>query len=180
MRRRLDLAASLVASPPVLFLDEPTTGLDPQSRNDLWELLGGLVEEGMTLVLTTQYLEEADRFADQIVLLDHGQVTASGTPAELKARVGGERLVVTVGDGAQLGTTASTLAGFGEDEPEQDAGERRVTVAARPGMRLIEVVRALDAAGVDALDIQRREVTLDDVFLSLTRSTPATQQRGAA
>jgi len=180
MRRRLDLAASLVASPPVLFLDEPTTGLDPQSRNDLWELLSGLVEEGMTLVLTTQYLEEADRFADQIVLLDHGQVTASGTPAELKARVGGERLVVSVADAAQVRPAAATLAAFGDDPPDQDAETRHVTVAARSGTRLIEVVRALDAAGVDALDIQRREVTLDDVFLSLTRSTPAVQQRGAA
>ena len=126
MRRRLDLAASLVASPPVLFLDEPTTGLDPQSRNDLWELLGSLVEEGMTLVLTTQYLEEADRFADQIVLLDHGQVTASGTPAELKARVGGERLVVTVADAGELGTAAATLAPFGEDGPAEDAENRQV------------------------------------------------------
>jgi ABC-2 type transport system ATP-binding protein len=164
----------------VLFLDEPTTGLDPQSRNDLWELLGGLVDEGTTLVLTTQYLEEADRFADQIVLLDHGQVTASGTPAELKARVGGERLVVTVAETGELGTAAATLAGFGEDDPAEDAGSRQVTVAVRTGTRLIEVVRALDAAGVDAIDVQRREVTLDDVFLSLTRSTPAMQQRGAA
>ncbi len=180
MRRRLDLAASLVASPPVLFLDEPTTGLDPQSRNDLWELLGGLVEEGMTLVLTTQYLEEADRFADQIVLLDHGQVTASGTPAELKARVGGERLVVTVAEPAEIATAARTLAHFGEDEPSEDPASRQVTVAGRPGTRLIEVVRALDAAGVDAVDVQRREVTLDDVFLSLTRDTPISVQRGAA
>ena len=181
MRRRLDLAASLVASPEVLFLDEPTTGLDPQSRNDLWELLGGLVEEGMTLVLTTQYLEEADRFADQIVLLDHGQVTASGTPSELKARVGGERLVVTVAEAGELPTAASTLTGFGEDAPDTDAESRQVTVAVRPGTRLIEVVRSLDAAGVDAVDVQRREVTLDDVFLSLTHTpAPATAERGAA
>jgi ABC-2 type transport system ATP-binding protein len=181
MRRRLDLAASLVASPPVLFLDEPTTGLDPQSRNDLWELLSGLVEEGMTLVLTTQYLEEADRFADRIVLLDHGQVTASGTPAELKARVGGERLVVTLAEAGELPTAAATLAGFGEDAPDTDAESRQVTVAARAGTRLIEVVRALDAAGVDAVDVQRREVTLDDVFLSLThKPAPATAERGAA
>ncbi len=180
MRRRLDLAASLIASPPVLFLDEPTTGLDPQSRNDLWELLGSLVEEGMTLVLTTQYLEEADRFADQIVLLDQGRVTASGTPAELKTRVGGERLVVTVADAAELGTAASTLAQFGEDGPAEDAESRQVTVASRRGTRLIEVVRALDAAGVDAVDVHRREVTLDDVFLTLTNSAPALEERGAA
>ena len=180
MRRRLDLAASLVARPPVLFLDEPTTGLDPQSRNDLWELVSGLVEEGMTLVLTTQYLEEADRFADQIVLLDHGQVTASGTPAELKARVGGERLVVTVAEAGELATAAETLAGFGEDDADSDGESRQVTVAARPGTRLIEVVRALDAAGVDVVDVQRREVTLDDVFLSLTRDTPRSLVRGAA
>jgi ABC-2 type transport system ATP-binding protein len=180
MRRRLDLAASLVASPPVLFLDEPTTGLDPQSRNDVWELVSGLVEEGMTLVLTTQYLEEADRFADRIVLLDHGQVTASGTPAELKARVGGERLVVTVAGAEELSTAAATLAGFGTDDPSIEAESRQVIVAARPGTRLIEVVRALDGAGVDAVDVQRREVTLDDVFLSLTRGTPVSTVRGAA
>jgi ABC-2 type transport system ATP-binding protein len=180
MRRRLDLAASLVASPPVLFLDEPTTGLDPQSRNDLWDLVSGLVEEGMTLVLTTQYLEEADRFADQIVLLDHGQVTASGTPAELKARVGGERLVVTVTDRDELAIAAETLAGFGTEEPSIEAEDRQVIVAAQPGTRLIEVVRALDGAGVDAVDVQRREVTLDDVFLSLTRGTTVSAARGAA
>jgi ABC-2 type transport system ATP-binding protein len=180
MRRRLDLAASLVASPPVLFLDEPTTGLDPQSRNDVWELVGGLVEEGMTLVLTTQYLEEADRFADRIVLLDHGQVTASGTPSELKARVGGERLVVTVAEHDELATAAETLAGFGTEDASIEAESRQVIVAARPGTRLIEVVRALDGAGVDAIDVQRREVTLDDVFLSLTRGTPVSAVRGAA
>ena len=165
----------------MLFLDEPTTGLDPQSRNDLWELLGSLVEEGMTLVLTTQYLEEADRFADQIVLLDHGQVTAAGTPAELKARVGGERLVVaSVADAGELETAAATLARFGEDRPDKDGENRQVTVAARRDTRLIEVVRALDAAGVDAVDVHRREVTLDDVFLTLTRSEPALGERGAA
>src|ERR1700712_397972 len=117
MRRRVDLAASLIASPPVLFLDEPTTGLDPQSRNDLWELLRELVREGTTLILTTQYLEEADVLADQVVLLDHGRVAAAGTPAELKPRVGGERIVVTVEDVADLGTAAETLAAFGDGTP---------------------------------------------------------------
>jgi ABC-2 type transport system ATP-binding protein len=175
MRRRVDLAASLLASPPVVFLDEPTTGLDPQSRNDLWALLRGLVAEGSTLVLTTQYLEEADQLADQIVLLDHGRVAASGTPSELKTRVGGERIVVTVDDAADLGLAAETLAPFGDGDPSRDEQARQVTISSTPGTRLIEVVRALDAADVDALDIHRREATLDDVFLTLTNAPTLTE-----
>jgi ABC-2 type transport system ATP-binding protein len=175
MRRRVDLAASLIASPPVLFLDEPTTGLDPQSRNDLWTLLRELVREGTTLVLTTQYLEEADVLADQIVLLDHGRVAAAGSPAELKARIGGERIVVTVEDIAELGTAATTLAQFGEGAPTQDAHLHQVTISSPRAVRLIEVVRALDAAGVEAVDVHRREATLDDVFLTLTNAPSLTE-----
>jgi ABC-2 type transport system ATP-binding protein len=175
MRRRVDLAASLIASPPVLFLDEPTTGLDPQSRNDLWELLRELVRDGTTLVLTTQYLEEADRLADQIVLLDHGRVAAAGSPSELKARVGGERIVVTVDEASDLGSAAATLAGFAEGDPSIDQHTRQVTISSPAGLRLIEVVRALDAADVDALDIHRREATLDDVFLTLTNAPSLTE-----
>jgi ABC-2 type transport system ATP-binding protein len=175
MRRRVDLAASLIATPPVLFLDEPTTGLDPQSRNDLWALLRELVRDGTTLVLTTQYLEEADQLADQIVLLDHGRVAAAGSPAELKARIGGERIVVTVADTDDLGTAAATLAPFGEGEPSQDAHLRQVTIASPHAVRLIEVVRALDAADVEAVDVHRREATLDDVFLTLTNAPTLTE-----
>jgi ABC-2 type transport system ATP-binding protein len=175
MRRRLDLAASLVAAPPVLFLDEPTTGLDPQSRRDLWELLRELVSDGATLVLTTQYLEEADRLADEIVVLDHGRVAAVGSPGELKARVGGEWVTVTVPGAAALEPAAGALRRFAEGTPAIDAEQRHVTAAIRPGTRLMEVVRALDAAGVDAIDVHRREATLDDVFLSLTETDPATE-----
>jgi ABC-2 type transport system ATP-binding protein len=166
MRRRLDLAASLIASPPVLFLDEPTTGLDPQSRNDLWDLLRELVAGGATLVLTTQYLDEADRLADQVVVLDHGKMVASGSPAELKARIGGERLEVTVADAEDLEPTAVALEPFASAAPSIDDGH--VVVPIVSGTRLVEVVRALDAAGVDATDVHRREATLDDVFLTLT------------
>jgi ABC-2 type transport system ATP-binding protein len=166
MRRRLDLAASLVARPPVLFLDEPTTGLDPQSRNDLWDLLRDLVAEGATLVLTTQYLEEADRLADGIVVLDRGRVAATGSPSELKARVGGERLEVTVGDTEHLAPAVSALGAFA-DGPS-DADGLRVTIPVRAGTRLMEVARALDGAHVDVTDVHRREATLDDVFLTLT------------
>jgi ABC-2 type transport system ATP-binding protein len=159
----------------VLFLDEPTTGLDPQSRNDLWELLRGLVRDGTTLVLTTQYLEEADQLADQIVLLDHGRVAAAGSPAELKARIGGERIVVTVEQADDLATAAMTLAPFGDGEPTEDREARQVTISTAAGTRLIEVVRALDAAGVEALDLHRREATLDDVFLTLTNAPSLTE-----
>jgi ABC-2 type transport system ATP-binding protein len=168
MRRRLDLAASVVASPPVLFLDEPTTGLDPRSRNELWELLRELVRDGATLVLTTQYLEEADRLADDVVVLDHGRVVAHGSPADLKATIGGERIAVTVAAAAELASAAAALAPFAEAAAVDDAEALRVTIPVRPGTRLIEVVRALDAADVDAVDVQRREATLDDVFLTLT------------
>jgi ABC-2 type transport system ATP-binding protein len=166
MRRRLDLAASLVARPPVLFLDEPTTGLDPQSRNDLWDLLRELVADGATLVLTTQYLEEADRLADDIVVLDRGRVAATGSPAELKARVGGERLELSVGSPDQAAAAVQALEAFA-DGPS-DADELLVTIPVRPGTRLMEVARALDGAEVDVTDVHRREATLDDVFLTLT------------
>jgi len=173
MRRRLDLAASLVATPPVLFLDEPTTGLDPQSRNDLWELLRELVRDGATLVLTTQYLEEADRLADNIVLLDHGRVAATGSPAELKARIGGERIAVTVAGPEALESAAIALGPFADGKPSLDRESLQIVAAVRPGTRLMEVVRALDAAGVDAVDAARRDATLDDVFLTLTNGSPA-------
>jgi ABC-2 type transport system ATP-binding protein len=168
MRRRLDLAASLVAAPPVLFLDEPTTGLDPLSRNELWALLRELVRDGATLVLTTQYLEEADRLADDIVVLDRGQIAAAGTPSELKARIGGDRVEVAVGAAEHVGRAADALARFAEGSVSSDAETSRVVAAVHPGTRLVEVVRALDRAGVDATDVHRREATLDDVFLTLT------------
>jgi len=179
MRRRLDLAAALVASPPVLFLDEPTTGLDPHSRTQLWELLREHVRDGATLVLTTQYLEEADRLASDILVLDHGRIAAHGTPAQLKERLGGERLVVTVGDAAQLEAARAPLGPYCQGEISVDPAARQVVTALRPGTRLVEVVRALDAAGIDAHDVHRREVTLDDVFLSITR-TGATAATAAA
>jgi ABC-2 type transport system ATP-binding protein len=166
MRRRLDLAATLVATPPVLFLDEPTTGLDPHSRNELWELLRELVRDGTTLLLTTQYLEEADRLADDIVVLDHGRVVASGSPAELKGRIGGERIAVTVAGDDDVAAAEHALAPFADGAPWSD--ELTVTVPVAAGTSLLDVARALDAADVAAKDVHRREATLDDVFLTLT------------
>ena len=171
MRRRLDLAASLVASPPVLFLDEPTTGLDPESRNELWSLLQDLVGDGTTLLLTTQYLEEADHLADRVVLLDHGKIAASGSPAQLKARHGGERIAVSVSTDAQLTVAAGALERVAAGAAEIDAEAALVSAPASESTRLIEVVRALDEAGVEATDVHRREATLDDVFLAITRSS---------
>jgi len=184
MRRRLDLAASFVASPEVLFLDEPTTGLDPRSRNELWELLRERVRGGTTLVLTTQYLDEADRLADDIVVLDHGTVAARGTPSELKQRVGGDRITVAIADRSIGERARVALARFGDGEAVLEppvaaegtdlvAPPTRIVLRARPGLRLVEVVRALDAAGIDAHDVARRETTLDDVFLAITGPRPA-------
>jgi ABC-2 type transport system ATP-binding protein len=172
MRRRVDLAASLMSSPPVLILDEPTTGLDPAGRQDLWALLTELVDDGMTLLLTTQYLEEADKLADEIVVHDHGRVAAAGTPADLKHRVGGERLEVTLPDASTAGHIIEALAAHADGESTVDGPI--VTVPLRQGTRLMDVVRTLDAAGTDALDVRRREPTLDDVFLSLTRKQEPT------
>lgn len=175
MRRRLDLAASIVASPPVLFLDEPTTGLDPQSRNDLWTLLRELVADGATLVLTTQYLEEADQVADDIILLDHGKVTAHGTPAELKALIGGARIVITLSDAANLPRAELAMQPFTEGTATLDAEAVQISAPLRASVRLIEIVRALDGAGIDAVDVHRREPTLDDVFLTLTGPAPVVE-----
>ncbi|HEX5621558.1 MAG TPA: ATP-binding cassette domain-containing protein [Solirubrobacteraceae bacterium] len=166
MRRRLDLAATLVAAPPVLFLDEPTTGLDPHSRNELWDLLRDLVRDGTTVLLTTQYLEEADRLADDIVVLDHGRVAAAGSPDELKARIGGERVDITVAGEDDLVPAELALAPFADGAPSSDG--LTVTVPVAAGTSLLDVARALDAADVAAKDMHRRQATLDDVFLSLT------------
>jgi ABC-2 type transport system ATP-binding protein len=170
MRRRLDLAASLIADPPVIFLDEPTTGLDPAARRDLWNVVRELVAEGTTVLLTTQYLEEADALADDVVVLDHGRAVAQGSPAELKAMIGGERLEVAVETAGDLEPAAVALREFADGESDADADALRLVVPLRERTRLVDVVRALDAAGVDAVDVQRREHTLDDVFLTLTGS----------
>jgi ABC-2 type transport system ATP-binding protein len=168
MRRRLDLAASLVAAPAVLFLDEPTTGLDPRSRGDLWDLLRDLVRDGTTLILTTQYLEEADRLADDVVVLDHGRTVAYGRPEQLKSKIGTERIDVKVAKPAELEEAARALAGLANGSPSIDRELLVVTVPMADGVRLMDALRALDDAGVDAIDLNRREATLDDVFLMLT------------
>ncbi len=167
MRRRLDLAAALVADPPVLFLDEPTTGLDPRSRIDLWKEIERLVREGTTVLLTTQYLEEADRLAGRIAVVDHGRVIAEGTSEELKARLGGAVVEVRLADAEQAKQAAAVLSGAGGGETSLD--EDLVRVPSRDGTStLTEVVRRLDAAALPARSVQLREPSLDDVFLALT------------
>ncbi|MGD9795170.1 MAG: ATP-binding cassette domain-containing protein [Acidimicrobiia bacterium] len=169
MRRRLDLGASLVGKPSVLILDEPTTGLDPRTRLDLWAFIKELVAEGTTLLLTTQYLEEADHLADSIVVIDHGAVVARGTSEELKARLGGDVLEIRLVDEAQLDQAAAILATLHGDRPVVSRDERRVTIAARDGASsLLAGVRLLDEAHLVLDDVALRRPSLDDVFLTLT------------
>jgi ABC-2 type transport system ATP-binding protein len=167
MRRRLDLAAALVAQPPILFLDEPTTGLDPRSRLQLWETIEGLVADGTTVLLTTQYLDEADRLATEIAVIDHGRVLAGGTPDELKDRVGGERLEVRLDDAAHAQQAVDALGSMSDDRPSVDGDLVSVSVRERAGA-IVDAVRRLDESGVGVEDIALRRPTLDDVFLALT------------
>jgi ABC-2 type transport system ATP-binding protein len=168
MRRRLDLAAALVARPPVLFLDEPTTGLDPRSRLSLWETIEARVAGGTTVLLTTQYLDEADRLADSIAVIDHGEVIAEGTSDELKSRVGGEKLEVTLEDADQRRVAIDTLTPISGDEPPTCDGPIVRMPMSRERGGIAEAVRQLDSAGIGIADIAVRRPTLDDVFMSLT------------
>jgi ABC-2 type transport system ATP-binding protein len=167
MRRRLDLAAALVARPPVLFLDEPTTGLDPRSRNDLWLVIEGLVADGVTVLLTTQYLEEADRLADKICVIDHGRVLASGTSSELKTRLGGTSVEIELADDEATRTAAQLLAGIGDEAPVIEGLTVRLATSA--GLATMgEVVRRMESSGLEVHSLQLRQPSLDEVFLALT------------
>ena len=169
MRRRLDLAVTLILAPDVLFLDEPTTGLDPRNRNEMWTAIRSLVARGTTVLLTTQYLDEADHLADHVVVMDHGRTIAEGTPDQLKAQVGGDRLDVVLRDPADLSTAAGAIGYVTGAEPELDAELRRVSVPVSDRVAaLADVMRGLDDLGIAVADIGLRRPTLDDVFLQLT------------
>jgi ABC-2 type transport system ATP-binding protein len=169
MRRRLDLGASLIGRPQVLFLDEPTTGLDPRSRFGLWDVIRELVNDGTTLLLTTQYLEEADRLADHIAVIDGGRVIAEGTSDELKSRVGGDLLALRVADRSRVAEAAAAIADLGSGAPQVVAESGEVSLPVREGASVLaEVVRRLDAAGLEISDLALGRPSLDDVFLALT------------
>jgi ABC-2 type transport system ATP-binding protein len=169
MRRRLDIAASLIARPRILFLDEPTTGLDPRSRLGMWEFIADLADGGTTILLTTQYLEEADRLADRMVVIDRGRVIARGTADELKAQVGGQRLEFTVTTAAVLPDILARLRGLAVDEPHVDEQARRLTLPVSGGAEVLaEALQRLDGFTADIFDVGLRRPDLDDVFLALT------------
>ncbi|MFD4458348.1 ATP-binding cassette domain-containing protein [Nocardia sp. NPDC058480] len=169
MRRRLDLAGALVANPPVLFLDEPTTGLDPRARLDLWDVIEELVAGGTTLLLTTQYMDEADRLADAIAVIDHGKVIARGTADELKALVGGDRIELTVGHIDQLAVAQQVLSGLADGEIHLEPGLRKLTVPVADGSQdLVTAIGRLTEHKVQINDVSLRRPSLDDVFLTLT------------
>ena len=168
MRRRLDLAASLIVKPKVLFLDEPTTGLDPRGRQEMWGVIEELVKDGVTLLLTTQYLDEADQLADDIVVIDHGKVIARGTSDALKRQVGGERLEIVV-DQAHISQTLEIVGRVSGAQATLDEGLRRISAPVTTGSTaLVEVLRALDDAQIHPLDVGLKRPSLDDVFMSLT------------
>ena len=168
MRRRLDLAASLIVKPKVLFLDEPTTGLDPRGRMEMWGVIEELVKGGVTLLLTTQYLEEADQLADEIAVIDHGKVIARGTSDALKNQVGGERLEVTV-EAQQIAETTAIIESISGNKAIVEQSLRTITAPVSSGSKaLMDVLRALDAAAIHPLDVGLKRPTLDDVFMALT------------
>jgi oleandomycin transport system ATP-binding protein len=187
MRRRLDLAASLVGRPQVLFLDEPTTWLDPQARSDVWDIIRLLVADGVTVLLTTQYLDEADQLADDIVVIDHGRVIAAGTPDELKAKVGGQVLEVVPADLERLSDVAAVLARWTGTELVVEAGAREVIAQVPSAALLPGIVRQLDENGIELAEFSMRKSSLDEVFLTLTghraedeQAAPDGERTGAA
>ncbi len=172
MRRRLDLAASLVGRPRVLYLDEPTTGLDPRSRTDVWGMIRGLAADGVTVLLTTQYLDEADQLAHDIVVIDHGNVIATGTPDELKAKAGGQVLIVSPTDPARMAEVAALLAELTRDEVVTGGEAGTVTAPVADATLLPRIVRELDHRGIELAEFTMRKASLDEVFLSLTGHRP--------